>query len=342
LSWFSEITIWAKSLDEKWKLAQADGQTFSDFAFHEMQNHSFHKNFELQKNIQEILELQTYPEQVNPHSKFGDPPITLYVSEDKSFYLDLYIWVESQTSIHQHNFEGAFTVLQGQSLETEYSFTPKRAMDPSAWGPLTQKDLIHLKPGDVRQIFWRDGLIHRVLHISKPTISLVLRTGKSEAPYKLPQYNYDFGLLASPGFPSGDVVAKMRALAWYLKAGHVPTYKMVEPLIPYAELWSTLAHHPQAKILLFKLAFIQNEPELLKGVGRQHLFLKLFSALKEEDERILLTAYEHFGKDWTTWVEKHFSLTPDLSVSKLRIAIRSLSWVDEEVFNLTFLKELFE
>jgi len=342
LSWFTEITIWARSLDQKWKLAQANSQNFSDFAFHEMQNHTFHDHFELQKNIQEILELQTYPEQVNPSSTFGDPPITLYVAEDKSFYLDLYIWVESQTSIHQHNFEGAFTVLQGQSLETEYTFTPTSQVGPSHWGTLTPSKLIHLKPGNVRQVHLRDGLIHRVLHISKPTISLILRTGKANPPITLPQYNYDFGVLASPGFPPGEVVAKMRALNWYLRAGHSPTYKMVEHLIPYADLWFSLAHHPQTKTLLSKLSLIQNQPELSQGLLRQRLFHKLFSALEDEEARILLTAYEYFGSTWTKWVEKNFSLAPEESHQKLIQAIESMTWVDEEVKGTNFLKQLFE
>lgn len=342
LSWFSEISTWAKSLENKWKLAHDQGHLFSNFAFQQMKNHSFHINFQLQQNIQEILELKNYPAQFSPHSKFGNPPITLYISEDNSFFLDLYIWVESQTSIHQHNFEGAFTVLQGQSLETVYSFKPEKTMDPSQWGSLKHKELIHLRPGDVREIYFKEGLIHRVLHIAKPTISLVLRSGKIDTPLKVPQYNYDFGMLASPGFPAGDVVAKFRALKWYLNSGHTPTYKMVESLMPYAELWNLLANYPQAKVILYKLTVIQNEPELVKQLSKQNLFLKLFSDIEGEEERILLTAFEYYGTSWTEWIEKKFAFSPLESKQKLLQAVRSLAWFEEELFKTTFLEELFE
>lgn len=342
MSWFSHISLWAKSLDDKWKLAQTNGQIFSEFAFQQMENHSFHKDFELQKNIQEILELKTYPLQASPHSDFGNPPITLYYSEDKTFYLDLYIWQGSQTSIHQHNFEGAFTVIQGQSLETVYSFLSQKEMGPSQWGILRQKEFNHLRPGDVRQIYLRDGLVHRVLHLSTPTISLVLRTGKSKNLLSLPQFNYDFGLLASPGFPPDDIVGKFRALEWYLSSGHVPTFKMVEPLLPYARLWSRLSQHSQAKILMHKLAIIQNGPDLIKGIEKQNLFLKIFSDIKDEDEKILLSAFEYFGEGWTTWIEKNFSLPPEESQRKLELAIKSLPWFNEELVKFTFLKDLFE
>ena len=340
MSWYSEIVNWAKSLDQPWIEARKAGESFSSFAYRALQNHTFHQNFDLEQSIKEVLELQEYPHQINPNSKFGDPPITLYTAADKSFYLDLYIWTESQTSTHQHTFEGAFSVLAGQSIETEYSFVAEKDHDKSQWGKLLPKDLLHLKPGMVREIKFREKFIHRVLHISKPTISLVLRTNIRFT--EEPQFNYDFGMLASPGFPPGEVVGKLRALNWYLKSGHTPTYKMVAPILAYAETWHALLNAPQAKTLLTKLSFMQNDFEILVGMGKQRLFHSIFAAITNEEERILLSAYEYFGPSWTNWVEKHLSLSPEMAKAKLVNSIKSLNWSDEGLVDSPLLKDLFQ
>jgi hypothetical protein len=70
--------------------------------------------------------------------------------------------------------------------------------------------------------------------------------------------------------------------------------------------------------------------------------LKIFSDIKDEDEKILLSAFEYFGEGWTTWIEKNFSLPPEESQRKLELAIKSLPWFNEELVKFTFLKDLFE
>lgn len=340
MSWYSEITEWAKSLEPKWQLAAVKGEAFSDFAFREMQGHSFHKNFNLQNDLKDILESKNYPEQIHPNSTFGDPPITLYLSPDKSFYLDLYIWTKTQTSIHQHAFEGAFSVLQGHSLESNYEFIQTSTIGTSFWGQLKNQEMLQLKPGDTHSIFFKDKMIHQVLHISKPTVSLVLRTYvRSNSQI---QYNYNFKRLASNGHPPGDVVGKLRALTWYLQNENIPTFKMVESLLPYAELWSLLASHPQAFNLLKKLAFLYADQGLLDEIIEQILFLSIFQALDTEENKILFAALEFYGSEWTTWIEKNYQLTPEDCRKKLSEAIKSISWVEDKILMSPLLQELFK
>jgi hypothetical protein len=339
LSWYSEITVWAIALDPKWQEAKLKGIAFSDFAFREMQENPFHENFNLQDNIKDILESPKYPEQSHPNSKFGDPPITLYISPDRSFFLDLYIWVESNTSTHQHTFEGAFTVLQGTSVETIYEFIKSRPIGPSSWGKLVKKDLHLLKSGDLRRIWSKDKMIHRVLHVSKPTISLVLRTNNNK-PVSDVQYNYDFGLLASDVMPHGDAIGKLRALSWYLQDGNAPTYEMVESLIPFAELWFMLSTFPKASLLLKKLSLIYMDINLLEGIMKHKLFLTLLKALQKEEDKILLAALEFDEVEWTTWVEKNLAIGPVKAREQLYNAIKSIPWVDEKTLNSPMLQGL--
>ena len=89
MSWYSEIKIWAQSLEERWKQARSEGQDFALFATEAMREHKFHENFILEKEIRNIMESSVYPYQVRPMSAFGEPPITLHFSQDESFYLDL-------------------------------------------------------------------------------------------------------------------------------------------------------------------------------------------------------------------------------------------------------------
>lgn len=340
MSWYSSITDWAQKLDAKWLSAQALGKTFQQFACEEMQGHSFHQNFDLTQAVKEILELDRYPEQVNPMSVFGEPPITLYWSQDKSFYLDLYIWVNSQTAIHQHAFEGAFSVLSGQSLESLYDFIPGEPMGQAFWGELKTKDLRLLHPGDVRPIIFRDGTIHRVLHLAKPTASLVLRTGKISVPVL--QYNYDYGCLATHGFPAGDVKSKLRVIQWYLDQGLLPSYSMIQPLLDTGDLWRILAQYEHSISLIKKISILHHDEKLIAGMQRQAQFQYLLPLLSTLEDRLLFSVYEHFdGEEWTDWIEKHLHQSPETARKKLQAALEATAGFTEASKTSVLLKKLF-
>lgn len=338
LSWFSEFTVWAKTLDAKWDLAKSNGKDFTTFAASELQGHTFHKNFNLQDNVKELLLSKQFPIQANPHSNFGDPPLTLYMSDDQSFYLDLYIWSESQTSTHQHAFIGAFTLLEGHSLECEYEFRRTQQLGPSFLGEQTKKSLLYLSPGDVRPINLNHQTIHRVLHISKPTVSLVLRSRKHED-HEL-QFNYDFNFLASNGHPPGEIIAKFRALTWLLKNGAQPDYKMIEPLIPYAQLWNLLATYPKASMLLKKLSILFPH-NIYEKMNDQMLFIEIFQELRTEEDRILFTVYEFYREDWIIRLDSDFSVAFPDPAAKLSEVIKSLPTMTAQKLNSPLLSQLF-
>ena len=339
MTWFSEITDWAKTLDSKWIEAKNSGIEFSDFAFKEMLGHSFHKNFNLSEDVKEILEASQYPEQMRPESKFGDPPITLYISADRSFYLDIYIWEENQTSIHQHSFEGAFSVLTGHSIESVYEFDREVSCGPSFWGQLHKKKLLKIVAGDVQPIYLNSRMIHRVLHIAKPTVSLVLRTNQSTS-FEI-QYNYNFNKLASNGHLPPEIIGKLRAFTWFLKTGNTPTFAMVETLIPYAQFWTLLAAYPQAFTLLKKLSFIHSEIELCEEIVKENFFIGIFQSLATEENKVLLAAMEFFGESWSDWVKTNYSFNISDSREKLKLALTAMPWVDEKTKNYSLVKELF-
>lgn len=61
-----------------------------------------------------------FPQQEDVHGSFGNPPITLY--SGPRFYVDVYYWLDGTTSIHQHAFSGAFQVVLGSSIHSQYDF----------------------------------------------------------------------------------------------------------------------------------------------------------------------------------------------------------------------------
>ena len=90
---------------------------------------------------------------------------------------DRLYWFASTTAIHDHAFCGAFSVLDGGSLHSQYSFTPSvNCGDGLTLGTLESIRNERLRKGDVRTIHPYDGLIHSLFHIEHPSVSLVVRT----------------------------------------------------------------------------------------------------------------------------------------------------------------------
>jgi hypothetical protein len=117
----------------------------------------------------------------------AQPSITVY--NGAGFFIELLIWVDVPTSIHQHNFAGAFGVLRGSSVHTRYRFAPAERLSPQlALGDLQFASSELLQHGDIRAIEPGDRLIHALLHQERPSISLVVRT--PEIPEYEPSLRY--------------------------------------------------------------------------------------------------------------------------------------------------------
>jgi hypothetical protein len=142
-----------------------------------------------QVELRDIAEWLVCTDKPVPQSlrEFGQPPITLYSSEH--FYIEALVWLDSTTAIHQHSFTGAFGVLSGSSVQTEYRFHKHAHISQDvALGELQFVSSELLQRGDVREIIPGDSLIHALFHLEHPSISIVVRT-KSIKTFE-PQYEY--------------------------------------------------------------------------------------------------------------------------------------------------------
>jgi hypothetical protein len=118
---------------------------------------------------------------------FGDPPVMLF--QAPRFYIEALFWNSSTTSIHEHGFTGAFTVLAGSSVHSHWRFSPERTINSRMiCGRLERISTEILRSGDMRPIFSGDRLIHQLFHLDQPSVTLVIRTYIDRN--SLPQYNY--------------------------------------------------------------------------------------------------------------------------------------------------------
>lgn len=113
-------------------------------------------------------------DRVNPN--FGEPAITLFVHDD--FRLDALCWRPGATSIHHHDFSGAFGVLNGTSLHRTLRFTGARSSGSPAVEMLDgfSEDVAVLRKGDVQAIHEGPSLAHQVTHLEPGAVTVVLRS----------------------------------------------------------------------------------------------------------------------------------------------------------------------
>lgn len=141
---------------------------------------------------------------------FGQPPLAVWGSGN--MYIELLYWSTSTTAIHQHSFSGAFAVLEGSSVHTQYRFRPDQEVsDHFHIGRLTWTASEFLPRGAVRAIQSGPRFIHALFHLENPSVSVVVRNYHDEgAP---PQMGY-----AHPGIGIEDALADprlVRALELY-------------------------------------------------------------------------------------------------------------------------------
>ena len=196
-----------------------------------------------------------FPQQIS--WDFSDLPILIY--RDRNFYVELLLWTKATARIHQHGFCGAFKVLVGSSLHTEYEFVVQADIgNDVAVGELTARGSEHLTQGAVRKITaGASGLIHSLYHLDNPSLSLVVRTyGHSRYG---PQYSYYKPALALNefAFARDDVVAAMDRLLGVV--GQWDRKSALDLLLNDA---SALDFARSAVLLLRNLAYFESEEQV--------------------------------------------------------------------------------
>lgn len=313
--WLNQIRIWLEENDK----SLSESKSFSKTAFDLLNSKNWSKDFHIDSFVEDFFSHEI-PSQYAVNSMFGQPPFTIYQSEDESFIAELYFWDEIHTTIHDHGFQGAFQLLSGRSVQTQYEFGQKKAQPNDCFtGELTTKSFETLKSGDSTEIKPGDEFIHRVLHLEKTTVSLILRT-KQEPHYR--QLNYFFHHIASPNLLSEAQTLKLRSLKWMLLNKKKPSKAFIEELLFHRDFWILLTEFPEVRNNYAKILQTILYNQKSKYLSREFHLYTLLKELEDFEDKVLLTAYESLVEEnWEKWIEQNLQLSYEEGRKKLKAAI---------------------
>jgi hypothetical protein len=158
------------------------------------------------------------PEQFDVEGRFGNPPITLYAGP--RFYIDVYYWLDGTTSTHQHAFCGAFQVLLGSSIHSQYCFEDQKRINAHfSTGKIALQSVNLLGEGDIQKILPGSQYIHSLFHLDRPSATITIRTRFS--PEGAPQFDYHKPHFAiDPFYKSAAMIKKVQSASLLLSMKH--------------------------------------------------------------------------------------------------------------------------
>jgi hypothetical protein len=162
-------------VDERWAREGYALDAFTSIATAAIERFSPHEHFQLAEFADWLTRTPDLPEQLDPKNSFGDPPITVW--RTSRFVVDLYFWTTPETALHDHGFAGAFTNLLGESLHCVYGLGSIDRPEPGVMVTNLDLQVVELlDKGSIRPILGGRQFVHRVTHISRPTVTLTVRT----------------------------------------------------------------------------------------------------------------------------------------------------------------------
>jgi hypothetical protein len=167
-----QILSHTASLESTWSRAK-----FPKLALESLNTLELPKTFkEIEQSVAAwLLESKEIPAQVTLFNSFGEPPVTIF--NNGKFAVDIYFWRKNDTVIHSHAFRGAFMVIHGQSLHEEFQVSFLDAIDQDiSFSKLSESTKKIMKTGSTQIINPGTELVHSVLHLDNPTITLCIRT----------------------------------------------------------------------------------------------------------------------------------------------------------------------
>lgn len=183
--------------------AHYNEDAFASIAAEALEAAEVHKHISTQDVVDWVLRARQLPEQHDLGARFGSPPVSVYAHP--RFFIQVLFWRDGETSTHRHAFTGAFTVIEGESLQTRHTFEETACINSRLrLGALDLRDANQIRPGDVTRI--DNELIHCVYHLAQPTVSVVVRT--TGEPTGQPQFSYRWPGVASDPFYSPPLTSR--------------------------------------------------------------------------------------------------------------------------------------
>lgn len=171
--------------------------------------------------------------------KFGDLALTVF--RCSRFHIDALFWVDGTTSIHQHGFDGAFRVIAGSSIHSQFHFVPQTSFSNRLIaGELDCTTVELLSHGDTREIHAGERFIHSLFHLDRPSITLVVRT--TYAPNRPIQFGYErSGLAYDPFFLDALTLKRIQWLALVASVSNSDYERIAAQLVRHADPLAVLS-----------------------------------------------------------------------------------------------------
>jgi hypothetical protein len=204
---------------ERWQASHFSPARFPAIARQLLEERTPHLNVDLDACIRGFLLEDEHPFQ--SQSGFGQPEIVVF--DHPRLYVQLLFWLEGTTDIHQHEFSGAFHVLAGSSLHSQFKFLqPKPISAHLKTGTLQLLKTELLEKGTTVEIHAGSGFIHSLFHLDSPSVTVVLRTHTD--PGTGPQFTYLPPHLAVNPFHQDSLTQRRKQLLDALEHSSHPDY----------------------------------------------------------------------------------------------------------------------
>lgn len=226
-----------KRVHAEWKARNFDDRVFHEVAEAALKAMRPSEHVTPNEIVEWVHDAAELPPQGDLKNPFGNPPLVAY--RGQRFYIEVLFWIDSTTCVHQHSFAGAFHVLEGSSLHSQYSFRAEhRYSERLLLGELELLSVERLRKGDTRVIRGGDAFIHSLFHLDRPSISVVVRAADSATG---PQYSYLRSGVAVDPFYATDSCTRMVQTLGMLKTLELPVYERARKTIESADAFT--AYH---------------------------------------------------------------------------------------------------
>jgi hypothetical protein len=180
--YFAEL---GRTVLQRWKEENFSLPAFPGIAREALETLPPSEAVDLNELIQDFLLSDEQPNQ--SASGFGQPELIVY--EHPRFYIQVLFWLDGTTDIHQHEFSGAFHVMEGSSLHSHFEFqNPQPITAHFRLGDVVLKDSQFLQTGCTVPITSGAACIHSLFHLDTPSVTVVVRTQSD--PGTGPQFTY--------------------------------------------------------------------------------------------------------------------------------------------------------
>lgn len=174
---FEIIDKLAKTINGRWRQKKFARSRFAQIAADALTEFRLHETLPYGKLAGRLAGAASLPAQHDTVDRLNLPKYAFTLYSDKRFYVDLFAWFNASMVVHDHDFEGAFVVLEGKDLHGTYAFDVKETLGKHLrTGSLRSLDAVVLSRGDVTQVLSGEDLIHAVWHLTHPTVAINVRT----------------------------------------------------------------------------------------------------------------------------------------------------------------------